>query len=168
MTRLGRYVVHPIADKFPLILGEEFDSLVNDIKTNGLREPIKVDHEDLVLVDGRNRFLACQAASVEPKFEQLPEYDELDLIFYIISLNIHRRELTAGQKGMLGAEIEPDIAKATKDRETKRKESNLMNKLDISDMTGLNRGPDSSMNVRSASVVCLCNSYTYRHDENTT
>jgi N6-adenosine-specific RNA methylase IME4 len=49
---------HPLAEIFPLIEGEEFDSLVEDIKRYGVREPVVV-YEDKIL-DGRNRYRACR------------------------------------------------------------------------------------------------------------
>ena len=75
MTKLGPYEVHPFADAFPLIEGEEFEELVNDIKTHGLRQPIVLNHDRTVLIDGRNRYRACMAAGVDPVFETLPERD---------------------------------------------------------------------------------------------
>jgi hypothetical protein len=51
---------HPIADVFPLMDGEKFAELVQSIKENGQREPI-MTFNDLIL-DGRNRYRACQAA----------------------------------------------------------------------------------------------------------
>ena len=53
-----------MADLFPLIEGEEFQELVEDIRRNGLRTPILLDPDGRVL-DGRNR----RAAGVEPRFE---------------------------------------------------------------------------------------------------
>ena len=61
---------HPLAELFPMIEGAEFGGLVEDIKANGLRQPICL-HEGKIL-DGRNRYLACEAAGVQPRFEPFP------------------------------------------------------------------------------------------------
>jgi hypothetical protein len=84
---------HPLADLFPLLQAVEFDELVADIKANGLREPI-VLYQGQVL-DGRNRYRACEAADVEPHFRK---YDGDDPLAYVTSLNLHRRNLTTEQK----------------------------------------------------------------------
>jgi ParB-like chromosome segregation protein Spo0J len=93
---------HPLAGKFPLMEGEEFDALVADIKAHGLREPV-VLFENMIL-DGRNRYRACEAAGVTPGFRvavQSPDQSNIarplitDPTAYVISANIHRRHLTA-------------------------------------------------------------------------
>ena len=61
-----QYALHPLSTLFPRLVGAEFDSLVADIKANGLREPI-VLHGGMIL-DGRNRAAACVAAGVEPQY----------------------------------------------------------------------------------------------------
>jgi hypothetical protein len=106
MSKLGDYEVHPFADKFPLLLyGEGFNELTEDIKQHGLREPIILMHDQTTIVDGRNRYLACKAALVDPVFEVLDEgYTETMVLDLIVSKNLVRRNLTPGQKSMLGAE----------------------------------------------------------------
>lgn len=122
MTKLGPYEVHPFADAFPLIEGEEFEELVNDIKTHGLRQPIVLNHDRTVLIDGRNRYRACMAAGVDPVFETLPErYTEAMILDYIVSANVERRHLNAGQRALIALEYEKAFAAATKAAETQRK-----------------------------------------------
>ena len=60
---------HPVADLFPLLQGEAFQKLVADIQQNGLLEPILADAERRI-IDGRNRYLACLQAGVEPRFNE--------------------------------------------------------------------------------------------------
>jgi hypothetical protein len=61
-TDFGGYGVHPAAALFPLMNGEELGALAMDIKENGLKEAIVVI--DGMILDGRNRFLACRRAGV--------------------------------------------------------------------------------------------------------
>jgi len=92
--------VHPLANLFPLMEGEDFDDLVADIKANELNEPI-VLHEGMIL-DGRNRYRACQAAGVDPTF--VP-YRGNDPVAFVISANIRRRHLDASQRAMVAAKL---------------------------------------------------------------
>lgn len=94
------YKFHPFAEIFPLLDDAEFDALVADIKAHGLREHIWL-YEGKIL-DGRNRFLACKTAKVEPNFR---EYKGDDALAFVVSLNVQRRHLTTSQRAMAAAEI---------------------------------------------------------------
>src|SRR5690606_28925468 len=118
MTKLGPYEVHSFADDFPLMEGEEFADLVQDVKKNGLREPILLTHDGRTLVDGRNRYRACEAAGVDPVFERLgSHYTEPMILDLIASKNLARRQLNAGQRAFLGLRYLERYDAATKERE---------------------------------------------------
>jgi hypothetical protein len=53
------------------------------------------------LLDGRNRLAACKLANVEPEYLTVNGDDPLALV---VSLNVKRRNLTAGQKAVAAAE----------------------------------------------------------------
>jgi hypothetical protein len=91
---------HPFAAKFPLMKGRDFDELVKDIGTNGLRHPI-IQHEGQIL-DGRNRYRACLNSGVAPIFHT---FSGDDPFAFVISANIHRRHLTPKQKRDVIAEL---------------------------------------------------------------
>jgi hypothetical protein len=92
---------HPYADILPLLEGEAFDALAADIAANGLLEPITI-HEGMIL-DGRNRYRACEAAGIEPRFL---EFDGDDPLAFVLSLNLHRRHLSESQRGMVVSKLE--------------------------------------------------------------
>jgi hypothetical protein len=100
---------HPLANVFPLIEGEEFRKLVDDISKNGLKQRI-VLFEGKIL-DGRNRYLACREAGyTDPSFFQpggslVEEYNGDSPLQYVVSLNLHRRHLTDQQRAAIAAEI---------------------------------------------------------------
>lgn len=85
---------HEYAGIYDLLEGAEFEALVADIKANGLRLPI-ILHTDGRILDGRNRYRACAAAGVEPRYEQ---WDGVGLACdFVRSLNHSRRHLTVKQ-----------------------------------------------------------------------
>lgn len=99
MTTIEPTGEHQLAAMFPLLAGNtpEFNALVADIKANGLLEPVVLTDDGLVL-DGRNRLRACKKAGVEPTFVV---YSSGDPWAFVISRNIQRRHLNAGQRAII-------------------------------------------------------------------
>lgn len=93
---------HPVAAIFPLMEGQEFEDLKEDIRENGLIEPVWI-FEGKIL-DGRNRYRACRELKIEPKFR---EWRGPSAVSLVVSLNLKRRHLTAAQRAMAAADALP-------------------------------------------------------------
>jgi ParB/Sulfiredoxin domain len=104
--------IHPAADLLPLMRGDDLQTLADDIAEHGLREPIWLDKDGQIL-DGRNRALACKVAGVEPEFQT---YKNDDPVAFVVSQNLHRRQLSTSQKGMVAVCLEEPLAIETKAR----------------------------------------------------
>jgi hypothetical protein len=78
---------------------DELQALADDIREHGLRQPIVRDREGRI-VDGRNRAHACDLAGVDAEFVTVDADDPLALV---VSLNVKRRNLTAGQRAIAAA-----------------------------------------------------------------
>ena len=91
---------HELASLFPMLPETEINLLAQDIKTNGLMSPITL-YGDKIL-DGRNRYKACELAGVEPFFT---EYTGNDPLQYVISLNLSRRHLNESQRAVVAEKI---------------------------------------------------------------
>lgn len=91
---MPQYPIRPEAEMFPLIEGEAFTSLVNDIRERGLEDDIEL-YEGAV-IDGRNRLRACTEAGVEPRYRDVTA-DVTDPLGYVVSKNLVRRHLTASE-----------------------------------------------------------------------
>lgn len=104
---------HPAANLFPLLEEQELEELAGDIREHGLLSPITT-YQGMIL-DGRNRFLACERAGVEPRFQ---EWDGTGSpTDWVLSLNLYRRHLTDSQKAAVGAEAENLYAEEARERQ---------------------------------------------------
>lgn len=108
---MNEYEFHECASIFPLIVGPQYVSLVADIKANGLRVPIKLF--DGKILDGRNRYNACRECGVPPRFEKV-ETD--DPIAYVLSLNLHHRHLSVGERAICAAKAREWYDRQAKER----------------------------------------------------
>ena len=95
-----QYEFHPLANIFPLIEGQPFNDLVADIRVHGVREPVWL-HDGKIL-DGRNRYRAALAAGVDCPVR---EYEGIDPVEFVVSLNLHRRHLNESQRAMVAARL---------------------------------------------------------------
>jgi hypothetical protein len=102
---------HEIANVFPLMQGEDYDQLVADIRAHGLLHTITL-YEDKIL-EGRNRYRACQDAGVTPDYIEFTGDDPLQFVW---SENVVRRHLTAGQRVMAAAAFLPLLEAQAKER----------------------------------------------------
>jgi ParB-like nuclease domain len=104
---------HPAASLFPLLEVDspEFGELVQDIREHGLLQPIVLC--DGKILDGRNRYRACQHAGVEPRFE---EWRGESPTAYVLSLNLHRRHLTEGQLATIAVEAKVRFEEEARER----------------------------------------------------
>jgi hypothetical protein len=93
---------HPFSEVFPLLEGDDFAALVADIKAHGLQE--KIWQYGGKVLDGRNRFLACQKAKVKPQYRKFTGSEDAALAF-VVSANLQRRHLTTPQRAMAAARI---------------------------------------------------------------
>ena len=103
----GRRVrAHPAADVFPLLSKDEITALAADIQNIGQRLPVLLqqadDGADLVL-DGRNRLLACEVAGVEPRVDCVEP--TADAVQVIVSTNLARRHQGESQRAMSAARL---------------------------------------------------------------
>ena len=106
--------IHPAATLFPLIDADEFESLVEDIKANGLKEPGWL-MPDGALLDGRHRLAACERAGVPMRWRV---YEGDDPIAHVLSYNLRHRHLNTGQRAMVALAVEKMYAEQAAERKT--------------------------------------------------
>lgn len=91
---------HKHANLFPLLQSDEFEELVEDIKSEGLHDAITLFEKQIL--DGRNRYRACIDAKVTPRFV---EYKGSRPLEFVISRNLKRRHLNESQRAWIAEEI---------------------------------------------------------------
>ena len=127
---------HPAAEIFPLITGDEFNALVDDIRKIGLINDIWL-HPDGSILDGRNRYRACIAAGVEPRFKT---WDGVGFAAdFVWSLNDRRRHLDGNQRKLAAARYAIELEREGKERQAVIGTANLTGKC-VSNDTDLEIG----------------------------
>jgi len=128
-TEIKQYEFHPLADLFPMLDKDSvgFKALIEDIKANRQHEPVWL--LDGKILDGRNRYNACQHLG---KDVLTREYIGSDPIGFVLSINLHRRHLNASQRAMVAAKLATfthggDRSKASIDALTQKEAALLLN-----------------------------------------
>lgn len=124
--------IYPVADILPILeksVGDDtkkntvtLAELADNIRKNGLQEPIVLYYCDdcIMILDGRNRRLACQLAAKTDKID-LDDYEVQVLDFigtedeadeYVFVKGLNRRDLTASQRAISAAMFEYDCPEA--------------------------------------------------------
>ena len=105
--------IHPAADLFPMVEGDEFRELCADVKERGLAQPITI-WTDGTLLDGRNRLMACYETNQEVLID---EYLGTDPVQFSLSANLHRRHLNAGQRAVVALMVRELLQPAARERQ---------------------------------------------------
>lgn len=94
---------HPAAEIFPLLVGDERDALIADIRAHGLRDPITL-HPDGRILDGRNRYDACLETGTPVRFEHW-DGEAGDEVAWVLSKNLRRRHLDESQRALVASRL---------------------------------------------------------------
>ncbi len=97
------YTFHPLAEEYPLLEGDEFRALVESIDRDGQTMPIYIWRAQVI--DGRNRYRACQELGIGCKTVDVSGLDESELPDLIERLNLHRRHLSAEWRQQRAAKL---------------------------------------------------------------
>ncbi|MBQ0600846.1 hypothetical protein J7S78_13695 [Klebsiella oxytoca] len=93
------YDFHDTANAFPYISGDAYETLKEDIRINGILEPVYLFEGKII--DGRNRYRVAK----ELGLDDIPteEYKGDNPVGFVQSMNLHRRQLTPSQKAAAAA-----------------------------------------------------------------
>ena len=114
---IADWLVHPVADLFPMMFGAEWDAFVDDVKANGIINHLIywVDSDGVMwLLDGRNRAKAAEALKLKMPSK---EWKGDDPASWIISQNLHRRHLTESQRAMVSTKLMAHLDAQAKERQ---------------------------------------------------
>jgi hypothetical protein len=108
-----KYSYHPACLLFPKLGKTELQELADDIKANGLRNPVVRYHGKIL--DGRNRLAACEMAGVKPRFVEWTGTGSP--VEWVISENLVRRHLTSSQRAVVANDLLPLLEREAKERQ---------------------------------------------------
>ena len=154
----SQYRVHPAAAVFPIMSGREFDELVEDVRANGLRDPVVVSGDHLI--DGRNRVRACAVAGVVPEVRELER--GTDVASWVMSVNLHRRHLDASQRALVASRLSALSGEVTL---SQAGEMMGVSRASVARAAAVEKGPEPLRAAARAGVVSVGDAYELRGEE---
>jgi N6-adenosine-specific RNA methylase IME4 len=103
---------HPHRELIPPMSPEDYANLLEDIKRNGILQPIDITHDNVIL-DGHQRVKAARELGIEEVEVRIPDLElvGIDEDEYLISVTMNRRHLTEAQKAVLANEYRKILSK---------------------------------------------------------
>lgn len=117
------YEIHEAANLFPME-EETLQELADDIKKNG--QFVAVELYCGKIIDGRRRYAACKIAGIKPKTKVVSPADP---VAYVLSLNLHRRQLTPSQRAMIGERAREMYDRQAKERQVRKPSDSVVETL---------------------------------------
>lgn len=88
---------HEYAEIFPLMSGQDFEELKASLSRTGFDPQIPIIVFEGKILDGRNRWRACEELAIEPS---IITFEGSDPIEFVLKHNLARRQLTDGQRSL--------------------------------------------------------------------
>jgi len=101
---------HPHQELIPPMSLEDYQNLLEDIRRNGILQPIDITYNNVIL-DGHHRVKAARELGIKEVEVRIPELLYVDEDEYLISVAMNRRHLTEGQKAVLANEYRKILSK---------------------------------------------------------
>jgi len=104
-------------DLIPALTADELNLLTENIKKDGVREPILIWRN--TIIDGHNRYAICQKNNISFTTKELNFSDDNEALLFIIKNQLGRRNLTEFSKANLALQLENIIKDKAKTNQKK-------------------------------------------------
>lgn len=105
--------IHELCQLFPEMGETEFKALCDDIKENGMIDPIITYKKKIV--DGRHRYKAGTILGCDLRYEEWHGQGG-SLLAFVVSRNLHRRSLTPSQRATIAVDVKDRLNGEYKER----------------------------------------------------
>src|SRR5436190_2809434 len=99
---------HELADLFPMLCEEELSELADQIERDGFDPAHPIVLFEGKILDGRNRWMACDCLRREGRLASAPPFRPFDgesALQFVLRENIHRRHLDEGQRAVIARRL---------------------------------------------------------------